>query len=498
MDVLEIDAATHTGVDNVREVIISGLGIMPVRDRLQGLHHRRSAPAVVVVVQRAAQVDRRAAAARRVHDGDDRARQDSRDGAVAVAGVRVPDDQRQGDCRPAPTIVDAEQIEVGDDSLQLIARDAEGSMRDAQSKLDQVIAFTGKTIARRRRGDRAGACRARSAARRRDGRGRRERAGGIRAAGRAVELGTTCARCAASCRGWCATCSCCRSIPRASNDPEIAGEGERDRLLALVERFSREDLLRAFDLLARAEMEIRSAAQPRYHLEMALLRWIHLRKLVPIEDLIAGAVERWRRRSWRVVGCPFAGRPAAVARRAGPWRRRKARARCESRRRPSSLSPPRRGGAARRRVRSRTRFSPRSARTRAFSTTCASRRRRRSRWRAIASTFTFSATQRALRDQFEQNRAWLESLAQQVSGRRIAVAARARGGRCRRCRASRPLGQRRRAATTRRPSCASRHWPTPASRRCSKCSRRKYGMWRKYEGSKVPSSRVNRSSNLEP
>src|SRR5207245_7159862 len=44
-------------------------------------------------------------------------------------------------------IVDAEKIEVGDDALQLIARDAEGSLRDAQSKLDQVIAFTGATIA---------------------------------------------------------------------------------------------------------------------------------------------------------------------------------------------------------------------------------------------------------------------------------------------------------------------------------------------------------------
>src|SRR5206468_9356569 len=44
-------------------------------------------------------------------------------------------------------IVDAEGIAVGDDALQLVARDADGSMRDAQSKLDQVIAFTGKTIA---------------------------------------------------------------------------------------------------------------------------------------------------------------------------------------------------------------------------------------------------------------------------------------------------------------------------------------------------------------
>ena len=33
IDVLEIDAATHTGVDNVREVIINGLSIMPVRNR---------------------------------------------------------------------------------------------------------------------------------------------------------------------------------------------------------------------------------------------------------------------------------------------------------------------------------------------------------------------------------------------------------------------------------------------------------------------------------
>src|SRR5438874_11872886 len=33
IDVLEMDAATHTQVDNVREVIISGLSIAPVRNR---------------------------------------------------------------------------------------------------------------------------------------------------------------------------------------------------------------------------------------------------------------------------------------------------------------------------------------------------------------------------------------------------------------------------------------------------------------------------------
>src|SRR5215212_5173468 len=33
MDVLEIDAATHTGIDNVREIIVSNLSIAPVRNR---------------------------------------------------------------------------------------------------------------------------------------------------------------------------------------------------------------------------------------------------------------------------------------------------------------------------------------------------------------------------------------------------------------------------------------------------------------------------------
>ena len=94
IDVLEIDAATHTGVDNVREVIIEGLSIAPGAQPLQGLPHRRGAHAVLVVVQRAAEVDRRAAAARRLHDGDDRAAEDSRHGPLALAGLRVPDHRR--------------------------------------------------------------------------------------------------------------------------------------------------------------------------------------------------------------------------------------------------------------------------------------------------------------------------------------------------------------------------------------------------------------------
>ncbi|RPJ83773.1 MAG: hypothetical protein EHM13_06675, partial [Acidobacteria bacterium] len=74
--------------------------------------------------------------------------------------------------------------------------------------------------------------------------------------------------------------------PDRIKDRDIASEAEQDRVRALLVRFSKEDLLRAFDVLTRAEAEIRAGAEPRYHLEMALLRWMHLRKLVPIEQVI--------------------------------------------------------------------------------------------------------------------------------------------------------------------------------------------------------------------
>ena len=135
------------------------------------------------------------------------------------------------------TIVDAEQIEVDDESLQLIARDADGSMRDAQSKLDQVIAFTGKTITSDDVGTVLGLV------------GRDMLFGTLQAvadedavaafvlAGRAVEMGydlrLVCRELARVVRDLLVL-----SVdPSRASDPEIAGEGERDRLLELAKRF---------------------------------------------------------------------------------------------------------------------------------------------------------------------------------------------------------------------------------------------------------------------
>ena len=289
MDVLEIDAATHTGIDNIREVIISGLGIMPVRDRfkifiIDEVHQLSNAsfnsllksieepPPHVVFMMATTELDKipeTVLSRAQVYE--------FRTISTKVIATKLRE------------IVDKESITVGDDTLQLIARDAEGSMRDAQSKLDQVIAFTGTTIAPDDVATVLGLVGRDLLLDTLEAVADEDAPASFELAARAVEMGY-------DLRAVCRELSrVVRDVlvlavdPSRINDPEIAGEGERDRLTALTGRFSREDLLRAFDLLTRAEQEIKSAAQPRYHLEMALLRWIHLRKLVAIEDLIAGA-----------------------------------------------------------------------------------------------------------------------------------------------------------------------------------------------------------------
>jgi DNA polymerase-3 subunit gamma/tau len=59
------------------------------------------------------------------------------------------------------------------------------------------------------------------------------------------------------------------------------------RLRPLAEAFSEEELLRAFDVLARAEGELRWAQDPRVTLELALLKLVQLRRLAPFAELVA-------------------------------------------------------------------------------------------------------------------------------------------------------------------------------------------------------------------
>src|SRR5258706_1843464 len=248
IDVLEIDAATHTQVENVREVIIQGLSIAPGRNRyktfiidevhqLSGhsfnalLKSIEEPPPHVVFMMATTELDKipeTVLSRSQVYE------------FRTISSKMIAEQLRR--------IVDDEGITVGEESLQLIARDAEGSMRDAQSKLDQVIAFTGTTIAADDVATVLGLV------------GRDLLLDTIQAvvdedapaafalAARAVDMGY-------DLRAGCRELSrMVRDVlvlavgPSRINDPEIAGGRERHRLKALAGPLSREGLVRAFGL----------------------------------------------------------------------------------------------------------------------------------------------------------------------------------------------------------------------------------------------------------
>jgi DNA polymerase III subunit gamma/tau len=61
---------------------------------------------------------------------------------------------------------------------------------------------------------------------------------------------------------------------------------ERARLRPLAEAYSEEDLLRILDLLTKADEELRRAQDPRVTLELALLKMVQMRRLLPFAELV--------------------------------------------------------------------------------------------------------------------------------------------------------------------------------------------------------------------
>src|SRR5262245_24267753 len=146
IDVLEIDAATHTGVDNVREVIIEGLSIAPVRNRykvfiIDEVHMLSSSsfnallksieepPPHVVFMMATTELQKipdTVLSRAQVYE------------FRTISAKTVAERLRH--------IATAERIQISDESLQLLARAGEGSMRDSLSAFDQVRAFAGDEI----------------------------------------------------------------------------------------------------------------------------------------------------------------------------------------------------------------------------------------------------------------------------------------------------------------------------------------------------------------
>ena len=436
IDVLEIDAATHTQVENVREVIIAGLAMAPVRDRYKIFiideFHQLSSHSFNALLKSLEEPPPHVVfmmATTELQKIPETIQSRSQVFEFRTIGTQAITEQLR-------SIAASESIAIDDAGMALVARAADGSMRDAQSALDQVLAFAGDKITADEVSTVLGLV------------GRDPVLEAIEVvadenapavfdlAGRFVEAGYDLRQ-------------VCRELSRAlrdmlvvsidqsrAQDPDVATDADRDRLLALARRFSREDLLRAFDVLSRAEFEIREAAQPRHHFEMALLKWMHLRKLVPLADLLdAGGSRRQQspagaappRRPQPPPAATGSQRPAPRA--AGPPPRTQPEAPQPAQSRPAAppapVAPPEAGAAA---------AAPPPADVKAAILAQIKQRKKFFHGTVVAQAqriemdgdrlvFTFGPSQRTLAGQIDQGRSWLEELASGVAGRAITVGA---------------------------------------------------------------------------
>jgi DNA polymerase-3 subunit gamma/tau len=424
VDVLEIDGATYTGVDAVREVIVEPLAIAPMRDRSK-----------IFIIDEVHRLSKQAfdALLKSIEEPPPYVRFMMATTDLHAVPATIQSRSQVFELRTLPFALIREQlrkvtageaVRIDDAALALVARSAEGSMRDALSALDQVLAFTSEAvtaedvstvlgvIGRDRQFEIAETVAAEDVV------GAFAQAAAVVDAG--YDLRVVCRELARLMRDLMVV----KIDPTRLADPEIAAESERDRLKALAARYSREDLMRAFDLLSKAELDIRNSAQPRHHFEMALVKWIHLRQLTPLSDLLAGAglAATTGSRPQAPASKPAASAPEAAAPRPVAARPVAAPVPQAPGPRPAASAPslrPQPSGPRPEEIKPALLSSIREQNKTFYGMVVAQAQKIEIEGDAVV--FTFAPVHKTLKAQLEAKRGWVESVAQAVSGRRMAV-----------------------------------------------------------------------------
>jgi len=180
----------------------------------------------------------------------------------------------------------AEKITAIEGALSAIVQAAEGSLRDALSLLDEVIAACGQQLDETRVRQLLGAVPAQflsemvEAIYAGDSRRVLEQVNQLATEG--YELVHFCGEFTRYVRNLMVARSCGADSPLLQVPSD-----ERETLRQLSALMSEEDISRFFQILLRTQGELRYSLQPRFHLELGLMRLVHARKLVSLESLLA-------------------------------------------------------------------------------------------------------------------------------------------------------------------------------------------------------------------
>jgi DNA polymerase-3 subunit gamma/tau len=179
-----------------------------------------------------------------------------------------------------------ENLKIEPGALAVIARMAEGSLRDALSLLEQARAYCGDTIP---------ADQVRSLLGVVPDDALKELVGAIAAgsADRALALVHTFQKEGRNLQHFCREAIrhmrnlLIARVCGAESELIAATPDQRPALARAAAEFSEEDLTRFFQILLQTDDDLRRKPDPRVHLEMGLLRLINASRLAPLEELLA-------------------------------------------------------------------------------------------------------------------------------------------------------------------------------------------------------------------
>jgi len=287
LDVMEIDAASNNSVEQWRE-IIEGARYAPSRDRFKiyiiDEVHMLSGAAFNALLKTLEEPPPRVKfifATTEYHKIPDTILSRCQQFELRTLTSREIAAQLQ-------RIAEAESIAISSPALGQVARAAEGSLRDALSSLDQVVAALGTTVSDQDLAEVLGLIDRRLLARSARAVVERRTAEVFAIVDQLVRGGRDLQRFARGLMHYFRDILVCRVAPGSPELVELAGDSEElAELRELAGRCSDEDLVRFFDLLAQTEGSLRWAPEPRFHLEVALVKLTQLRQLASFEELLA-------------------------------------------------------------------------------------------------------------------------------------------------------------------------------------------------------------------
>jgi DNA polymerase-3 subunit gamma/tau len=286
VDVIEIDAATNRGIDEVRE-LREAARYRPARDRYKiwilDEAHQITDAAFNALLKTLEEPPSHVVFMMATTQPED-IPQTIRSRCQHFSFHAVSFDDIVGQLRD---ISKQEGIQADDAALSMLAEAGDGSMRDALSIMDQAIASSGDELSAEMVRGLVGTVGSDILEQVMDAVARNSSEDALRIIDRLLVEGQSAQHFARQMVRFLRNTLVAKVAGNDSPLLQISSD-ERARVGRVAERFSEEDLTRFLQIMLRTHSDLGYKQEQRFHLELGVLKLVHAQRLLPLEQLLSG------------------------------------------------------------------------------------------------------------------------------------------------------------------------------------------------------------------